>query len=328
MDLKQLEYFRHVAELGSFTRAASFLSVVQPALSRQVRQLEVELGQNLFERNGRGVVLTDAGSRLLEHTRGILTQVGRARQELEDQRNGDSGHFALGLPPSLGNSVTVPLVKAFAESLPNARLATVEGLSAYILEWLNVGRVDCALVYNATASANVDLQPLLDDQLFLIAPPATSGKTARGKSTRTASEKPAERDSINLAELADYPLIIPSRPHAMRMSVENALASVDRKIRVAHEIECIPAVIDLVRQGHGFGVLPMNAVKSTQWANDVRMVPIGRPVLTTSLSIATSAHRPRSPLMRKAIELIRSIVRHEIHSSQTTHAAANGTEIA
>ena len=73
MDLKQLEYFRHVAELGSFTRAAAFLSVVQPALSRQVRQLEVELGQNLFDRNGRGVVLTDAGTRLLEHTRGILT---------------------------------------------------------------------------------------------------------------------------------------------------------------------------------------------------------------------------------------------------------------
>src|ERR1700686_1742582 len=183
MDLKQLEYFRHVAELGSFTRAASFLSVVQPALSRQVRQLEVELGQNLFERNGRGVVLTDAGARLLEHTRGILTQVGRARQELEDQRNGDSGHFALGLPPSLGSSVTVPLVKAFGRLLPNASLATVEGLSAYMLEWLNVGRVDCALVYNTPASPSVDLQPLLDDQLFLVAPlpgkPALPRKPAR-----------------------------------------------------------------------------------------------------------------------------------------------------
>jgi len=310
MDLKQLEYFRHVAELGSFTRAASFLSVVQPALSRQVRQLEVELGQNLFERNGRGVVLTDAGSRLLEHTRGILTQVGRARQELEDQRNGDSGHFALGLPPSLGSSVTVPLVKAFAKSLPNARLATVEGLSAYILEWLNVGRVDCALVYNATASATVDLQPLLDDQLFLIAP-LEPGPAAK---------------SISVADLADYPLIIPSRPHAMRMAVENALASVDRKIRVAHEIECIPAVIDLVRQGHGYGVLPLNAVKATQWSNAVLLKTIGRPVLKISLSIATSAQRPRSPLMRKAIEVIRDIVRQEITTSETTYGS-NGREI-
>jgi LysR family nitrogen assimilation transcriptional regulator len=317
MDLKQLEYFRHVAELGSFTRAASFLSVVQPALSRQVRQLEVELGQNLFERNGRGVVLTDAGARLLEHTRGILTQVGRARQELEDQRNGDSGHFALGLPPSLGSSVTVPLVKAFGLSLPNARLATVEGLSAYILEWLIVGRVDCALVYNATASATVDLLPLLDDQLYLIAPLAA----------RSADGAPGPRDSITLSALADYPLIIPSRPHAMRMSVENALASVDRKIRVAHEIECIPAVIDLVRQGHGFGVLPMNAVKSTQWAGEVRALPIGHPPLTTSLSIATSAQRPRSPLMRKAIDCIRHIVRQEILSNQRTYAGSRGTEI-
>jgi LysR family nitrogen assimilation transcriptional regulator len=246
MDLKQLEYFRHVAELGSFTRAASFLSVVQPALSRQVRQLEVELGQNLFDRNGRGVVLTDAGTRLLEHTRGILMQVGRARQELEDQRNGDSGHVVLGLPPSLGRSVTVPLVKAFGRLLPNATLATVEGLSAYMLEWLSIGRVDCALVYNARASATVDVQPLLDDPLFLIAPPSPTPK-------RKA------RKSITLRELADYPLIIPSRPHAMRMSVENALAGVECKIKVVHEIECIPAIIDLVRQGHGYGVLPLNA---------------------------------------------------------------------
>jgi LysR family nitrogen assimilation transcriptional regulator len=304
MDLKQLEYFRHVAELGSFTRAASFLSVVQPALSRQVRQLEVELGQNLFDRNGRGVVLTDAGSRLLEHTRGILMQVGRARQELEEQKSGDSGHFVLGLPPSLGRSVTVPLVKAFRCRLPNASLATVEGLSAYMLEWLNVGRVDCALVYNAPASPTVDLQPLLDDQLFLIGPRAA--KAAR-----------KVRKSVTLAEIADYPLIIPSRPHSIRMSVENALAGVDRKIRVAHEIECIPAVIDLVRQGHGFAVLPFNAVQSTPWGDEVSVKPIVAPVLKTSLSMATSAHRPKSPLQRRAIELIRDIVRHEIRSPGT-----------
>jgi LysR family transcriptional regulator, nitrogen assimilation regulatory protein len=303
MDLKQLEYFRHVAELGSFTRAAAFLSVVQPALSRQVRQLEVELGQSLFDRNGRGVVLTRAGTRLLEHTRGILMQVGRARQELEEQKNGDSGHIVLGLPPSLGRSVTVPLVKAFGRQLPNASLATVEGLSAYMIEWLQVGRVDCALVYNAPESPSLDIQPLLDDQLFLIAP-------------LEANPPRKARKSITLAELADYPLIIPSRPHSIRMSVENALAGVDRKIRVAHEIECIPAVIDLVRQGHGFGVLPLNAVRSTPWSDEVLVKPILAPTLKTSLSLAISAQRPKSPLMRKAIHLIRDIVRREICSAE------------
>jgi LysR family transcriptional regulator, nitrogen assimilation regulatory protein len=303
MDLKQLEYFRHVAELGSFTRAASFLSVVQPALSRQVRQLETELGQNLFERNGRGVVLTDAGTRLLEHARGILTQVGRARQELEDQRNGDSGHFTLGLPPTLGRSVTVPLVKAFDRRLPNAQFATVEGLSAYIVEWLNLGRIDCALIYNAPGSSTLDLQPLLDEQLFLIAPlPARGARKAR--------------KSVTLAELADYPLNIPSRPHAIRMSVESALAGVDVKIKVAHEIECIPAIIDLVRQGHGYAVLPLNAVKSTPWSDEVLVKPILAPILRTSLSIATSAQRPRSPLLRKAIDVVRDVVRQEIRSAE------------
>jgi LysR family nitrogen assimilation transcriptional regulator len=303
MDLRQLEYFRHVAELGSFTRAASFLSVVQPALSRQVRQLETELGQNLFERNGRGVVLTDAGTRLLEHARGILTQVGRARQELEDQRNGDSGHFTLGLPPTLGRSVTVPLVKAFDHRLPNAQLATVEGLSAYIVEWLNLGRIDCALVYNALGSPTLDLQPLLDEQLFLIAPlPARGARKAR--------------KNVTLAELADYPLNIPSRPHAIRMSVESALAGVDVKIKVAREIECIPAIIDLVRQGHGYAVLPLNAVKSTPWSDEVLVKPILAPILRTSLSIATSAQRPRSPLLRKAIDVVRDVVRQEIRSAE------------
>jgi LysR family nitrogen assimilation transcriptional regulator len=303
MDLKQLEYFRHVAELGSFTRAASFLSVEQPALSRQVRQLEAELGQSLFERNGRGVILTDAGTRLLEHARGILTQVGRARQELEDQRNGDSGHFTLGLPPTLGRSVTVPLVKAFDRRLPNAQLATVEGLSAYIVEWLNLGRIDCALVYNALGSPALDLQPLLDEQLFLIAPlPARGARKAR--------------KSVTLAELADYPLNIPSRPHAMRMSVESALAGVDVKIKVAHEIECIPAIIDLVRQGHGYAVLPLNAVTSTPWSDEVLVKPILAPILRTSLSIATSAQRPRSPLLRKAIDVVRDVVRQEIRSAE------------
>ena len=303
MDLKQLEYFRHVAELGSFTRAASFLSVVQPALSRQVRQLEVELGQNLFDRNGRGVVLTDAGTRLLEHTRGILTQVGRARQDLEDQLKGDSGHVTLGLPPSLGRSVTVPLVKAFEQQLPNANLATVEGLSAYILEWLSIGRVDCALVYNALASPTLDLQALLDEQLFLVAPAAARG----ARKTRKA---------VPLNELGDYPLIIPSRPHAIRMSVENALAGADVKIRVAHEIECIPAIIDLVRQGHGYAVLPMNAVKSTPWSDQVSVKPIVGPVLKTSLSIATSAQRPKSPLLRRSIDVVREVVRREIRATE------------
>jgi LysR family nitrogen assimilation transcriptional regulator len=112
MDLKQLEYFVRVAELGSFTKAALALDVAQPALSRQVRLLEVELRQNLLIRNGRGATPTDAGKLLLEHGRGILHQVERAREELGRVRGALAGRVAIGLPPSLARVMTVPLTRA------------------------------------------------------------------------------------------------------------------------------------------------------------------------------------------------------------------------
>jgi len=298
LDLKQLEYFQHVAELGSFTRAATYLSVVQPALSRQIRALETELGQNLFDRNGRGVILTEPGKRLLEHARGILTQVARARQDLEDHRSADAGHLVIGLPPSLGRSITVPLVAEFRARLPKASVATVEGLSTYILEWLSVGRVDCGILYNAGPSPQLDLIPLCDEPLYLMSARTTS--VAR-KAT-----------PVQLADVANYPLIIPSRPHTMRMAVEHALASVGSKIQVALEIESISAIIELVGQGYGHAVLPMTAVHSSTWSESLVARPVTNPKLSSSLWIATASQRPRSAVLRKAVQLIGDVVRREV----------------
>jgi LysR family nitrogen assimilation transcriptional regulator len=170
-------------------------------------------------------------------------------------------------------------------------------LSAYILERLSVGRIDCALAYNATASEDFDVAPLLDDQLFLIA---------------SASRIKKSPPSISLSELADYPLVIPGRPHANRMTVEHALSNIGKKIQIAHEVECIPAIVDLVRQGHGFGVLSLNAIKSSPWAAHVLIKPILNPTLMFPLSIVTSTRRPKSAFMRKAISLIGKVVRDEL----------------
>ena len=126
MDLKQLEYFVRVAEMGSFTRASISLDVAQPALSRQIRLLEVELRQNLLTRNGRGAVPTEAGKLLLEHGRGILHQVQLTREELGAARGALAGRVSIGLPPSLSKLITVPLVLAFREHLPQAQLTLTE----------------------------------------------------------------------------------------------------------------------------------------------------------------------------------------------------------
>lgn len=294
MELKQLEYFVHVAELGSFTRAASFLSIAQPALSRQVRALEVELRQSLFERNGRGVTLTEAGTRLLAHGRGILQQVERARLDLEDHRGAATGRLVLALPPSVSRTLTTPLVAAFRARFPKATLSVVEGLSTYILEWLAMGRVDCAVVYNVAPSAAIDLVPVLDEQLYLVSAREKGGKLMG--------------PSITLAEVAEHELVIPSLPHSIRMLLETALASEGRKARVSLEVESIPAILELVQLRQAHAVLALNAIRSSGQEARFQVRPIRRPKMSTTLWIATSAQRHRGPLIDQSIDLVKELL--------------------
>lgn len=295
MDLKQLAYFVQVAELGSFSRAANLLAVAQSALSRQVRALEVELRQPLFERTGRGVTLTEAGRRLLDHGRGILAQVERARLDILHQRDAASGRLVVALPPSVGRSLSGVLVRAFRERFPAATLSVVEGLSHYTMEWLAIGRVDCAVVYNVTPSAAVDLLPVLDEPLYLI----------------SARRKPGGRlvgAPIALAEVADRELVIPSRPHSVRMLLEAALAGQGRRASVALEIESVPAMLELVRHDALHAVLALNALKSSGAEDAFRARPIVEPGLKTTLWIATSAQRARGPLLERATALLRELL--------------------
>ncbi len=182
MDLKQLAYFVQVAELGSFTRASAILNVAQPALSRQIRQLEVKLRQTLRNRNGRGVTLTEPGKRLLEHGRGILHQVDRAREDLEEMRGAPVGHAAIGVPPTVGRLLSAALVTEFGKHFPKATLGIVEGLSTYVGEWLSSGRIDVGLIYNPVPSPHIDSWPLVSEPLYLIGP-AAHASTLPGKST-------------------------------------------------------------------------------------------------------------------------------------------------
>ncbi len=315
MDLKQLGYFVQVAELGSFTRAASVLRVAQPALSRQVRTLEVELRQALFDRNGRGVTLTAAGQRLLAHARGILQQVERARHDLEEQRGAAAGLLSIGLPPSLSRTLSAPLVEAFRESFPRATLTLVEGLSTYTLEWLAQGRVDCAVVYNATPAAAFELMPVLEEQLYLVSA-RIGGKD--GARVGTLVGRP-----VGLAEVASHELVIPSRPHAIRMRLETVLAEAGLKPRVGLEIESVPAILDLVQRHPLHAVLSRNAIAGSGQAEAFRLRPIsgvpGSPPLVTTLWIATSAQRPRGPLLEQAVPLLAALLQARLrvaHSSR------------
>jgi LysR family transcriptional regulator, nitrogen assimilation regulatory protein len=328
MDFKQLQTFVQVAELGSFTRAAHALQVAQPALSRQVRALEVDLHQSLFARNGRGVTLTEAGTRLLAHARGILQQLERARQDLADPGGASAGLLSIGLPPSISRTLTAPLVEAFRTRFPRATLSVLEGLSTYTLEWLAQGRIDCAVVYNATPAAAIELRPVLEEQLFLVSARALPGRAAGApRATRAAPAAAADaaaRPAVTLAQVASHGLVIPSRPHAIRMRLETVLALAGLKPNVALEIDSVPALLEIVRRHPLHAVLSRNALRASGREGDF----IARPIvasaraapLGTTLWIATSAQRPQGPLLVQATALLADLLRRELGVPDTAPA--------
>lgn len=292
MDLKQLEYFVRVAELGSFTKASLALDVAQPALSRQVRLLEVELRQNLLIRNGRGASPTEAGKLLLEHGRGILHQVERAREELGRVRGALAGRVAIGLPPSLARVLAVPLTRAFRDQLPEARLSITEGLSTTMQEWLVTGRLDIALLYNAQPAPDIEIAPLQEEELLLVEP----------RPPGLAEDPPAP--PVTLTEVATLPLVIPSRPNAIRMQVETDMAAVGLRPTVALEIDGVPAILDLVADGAGAALLSRNAVARSVRPSAYRVRSI-QPPLRTRLCLAVSSQRPSTLTQQTTQTLIR-----------------------
>ncbi|MDP1998773.1 MAG: LysR substrate-binding domain-containing protein [Rhodoferax sp.] len=296
MDLKQLEYFVRVAELGSFTRAAIALDIAQPALSRQVRLLEVELRQNLLTRNGRGALPTEAGKLLLAHGRGILHQVERAREELGRVRGSLAGRVAIGLPTSLARVLTVPLTRAFRQTMPEATLSISEGLSISLQESLVNGRLDIAVLYNAKPSPETEIFPLLEEEMLLVQarPPGLQEDPGPGP--------------ISLKAVSLLPLIIPSRPNAIRMHVEAEMANIGCSPRIALEIDGVSAILDLVEDGAGCAVLSRNAVANSVRPSAFSVRTIQDPALRTKVSLATSSLRPSTLTQQSTLTLIRQTI--------------------
>jgi len=292
MDLKQLEYFVAVVDLGGFSRASRLLGIAQPAISRQVRSLEVELRQSLLRRNGRGALPTEAGKRLLDHARSILQQVERARREVDEVKGAPVGHVVIGLPPTLALALTATIVREFRRRFPRASVSIVEGLSVHIHDWVVVGRADVGVLYNPVPSAAVEVRPLVDEQLCLV--------------SRRAPRRQAA--SVKLRDLPAYPLIIPSRPNAIRALVDARLATLGMRPQVALEIDAIGAILELVAEGQGHAVLSRRAIEASDAGRQLVARPIVRPPLTTTLAIVASAQRPSTPVQDAAIALIESLL--------------------
>ena len=208
-----------------------------------------------------------------------------------------AGRVAIGLPPSLARVLTVPLTRAFRAQLPEASLSITEGLSAHMQEWLVTGRLDIAVLYNAQPSGDVELTPLHEEELLLV--------EARPAGLSQAEEPPAV---VSLQAVAERPLVIPSRPNAVRMQVEAELANLGLRPQVALEIDGVSAILDLVADGAGAAVLSRNAVANSIKPSAYRLRSL-QPALFSRLSLATSAARPNTLTQQATLALIQERLR-------------------
>ena len=308
MNFKQLESFVHVAELGSFSKAALVLDIAQSALSRQVRALETELRDTLLLRNGRGVVLTEAGERLYAHGRNLLQALAQAEADMGGRRDEPLGRITVGLPPSVNRQLTLPLIDGFQRRCPRAKLAVVEGLSSHIIEWISTGRVDVGLLYNPEAQAALEITPVIEEALCLVSPAqaralASSSGEASGEASGVASA------AVPLAALPAHPLIVPERGHAIRKLLETQAVLAGLKLNIAWEVSSIGAIIDLVCAGYGHAVLHASAVAASGRADALWVRTLVQPRLNSMLCLAVSARQRPSPLVRQTTQLLLELVR-------------------
>ncbi len=294
MDLTDLRYFVEIAGSGSLSRAAGRLSISQPTLSRCLNKLERELRSELFYRHGRGVRPTDAGTRLLGVATETLRQLDDVKSELHAKTLDEVGEVTVGTPPSIASTVGADLAVAFAHRYPGARLRVREGFSGVLLEWIEAGRLDFAVLYDARRASNVLSTPLLLENLFLV---------------EAANGPPDRSHTADTGELATRPCLLTGPENGLRRVVDAACWAERIQPRVTMEIDCVAALKQLVERGIGCTVLPFGAVHREVQEGRLRARAFHAPAMRAMLVIATPTHKPVGSMIRATIGMLQSEVR-------------------
>jgi LysR family nitrogen assimilation transcriptional regulator len=292
MDARSLRYFQAVVELGSYSKAARFLRISQPAISRQVTHLETELGKKLLVRSRHGAMPTDAGRLLFEHSQAILRQLENAASEVRNLHSDPAGSIALAVPPGAGSFLVPALVKRFSSIYPHVLLRITSGFSGYIYEALMGGRVDVACLHGPIPQKGFDVVPLIDEEVFLV------GK--RGQMP--------PRNSIGIADLERLPLILPSRSHSSRRLLDERASKAGVTINIRCEVDEPSLIRSLLREGHGFSLLSQGAFHKEVQRKELAALPI-RPRMFWPLTLMLSQARPHSALTSALVETIHTTVR-------------------
>jgi DNA-binding transcriptional LysR family regulator len=291
MELRQLEYFVAVAEEASFTRAASRVHVAQPGVSAQIRRLESELGQQLLDRSGRSVRLTEVGSAVLPFARAALDAVANARLAVDDLAGLVRGQVTVGMVSGCALPVLAELLAGFHDRHPGVAIALVEDNSDRLVERLRDGRLDLALIgWAEQTPADIDSVVLVDEELVAVVAPGhpLAGAGAGG-------------GAITLRQLRDLPLVSLPRGTGVRAALDAACAAAGFTPRIVFEASALPMVVELAGRGLGLAVVPASI------PNGPGILRITDPQLRSRLELAWRCAPAANPAARALIEQARAL---------------------
>ena len=241
MELRQLRYFVRVVELGSMSRAALDLELVQSALSQQISRLEGELATRLLQRTSKGVTPTEAGMAFFREAQLVLRHADQAARAAREARL--TGTVSVGLAPTTAAVLGLPLILAMRERHPHVRVHMVESLSGHLSTMLNARQLDLAVLFDTNPGRRWSVTPLLEEKLFLI-------DSLSNPATR---KRPAK---LRMSQLKDVPLILPTGPHGLRSTLDAAFARARLRPQVVTEIDSLPMLMDAVDGGLGATLQP------------------------------------------------------------------------
>ncbi|HYG44840.1 MAG TPA: LysR family transcriptional regulator [Bordetella sp.] len=259
MDLRQLRYFVHVAHTRSLTAASAKAWITQSALSRQIKLLEEELGVDLFERQARGVNLTEAGEVLLARASMLLHLADEIKGAVTAVGEQPTGPLHLGAPPSLRQMLVAPVVAQYHAQYPKVRLAVHEGTSKSMRDALAAGDIDIAIVSSLEALDAFDVRPFASELLCWVGPPEAGLDASH---------------PVDISRIAGRPLILTAYPNSLRLIVDRALAQRKLSVEPVMEADMISMMFDLIRRGVGYTVLPYSAVHEPLTQQYVTASPI------------------------------------------------------
>ena len=299
MDLRQIRTFVHIGELRSYTRAATFLRVSQPALSRQMRLLEAELNLTLFARHVRGVELTNEGLAFLDRCRNLLMEFEQLRDDFRSRatKKTATGTVGIGLPVPATRFVTTQLLDEVRRDYPGLSVRLVEGFSGLLHEWLLSGSLDLAILFEQRTTKILTSKPLLVEDLFAI---------------RSAKDVNRKRQFVNAQELQSMPLILPHRPHILRDLVDSLQL---KKVQIM-EVDSTSLMVDLARNGKGMTILPQGSVELSVRTGDVVALPIVNPTLSWQVSVCYSSVRPLTLGAKVMLDLIRREISRKVSTGE------------